>query len=1200
MAGLTLMLALCAYGQQGSTGSIAGTVADPSGQVVPKAMVKITSELNGESRTAETSETGDFFFGAVVPGAYTVRIEATGFRPIEQKGNMVLTSARLALGRLSLEVGSVTESVLVTAQTATVATTTSSQSATIDSKQMDQIVVKGRDPMSIFKTLPGVQIIADNDTWGGAFSSPIPQFQGRGGNTMYVDGVNGGDSNAGSNFSAITSIDAIAEVNVQANAYTAEYGLRGGAQANIVTKHGGSEFHGTMSWYKRHEMFNAQNFFFNKAGFEKPRYRYQDLSGTIGGPVPFKIPILNRDGKRFNFFYSVEDMRLRNVPNPQYLTMPTALEKEGNFSQTRTPAGALIPVRDPSTGAPYPGNIIPIAQRHPIGAAYLSYLPLPNGCALSGCNYSVQKPSYAHPRRAQLFRWDLRPTDKDTISIKYQTWFTKSVGWNVAAGPAQWGITRVRYDFTADQGKLDYTRIITPNLINEASIGIMHDVELGPAESELAYAAIQKQYDRFAALGTCAPPASCPANGKLVSPGPLAGLKQIAPANNPYGFIPRVTFGSLQNNGQLVPSMSFDTRLPLTGQDMAMPITNNTTYIRGAHIFKFGALREQEATRQARSSNFSGQFDFSNDAADPGNTGYSYANAFIGHVTAYTESMGRPPNPDRAQVIWAWFAQDTWKVRRNLTLDIGLRMYKWSPLLAPGGEASAFSFERFDPTWGGKPPLLYQPTLDGTARRARNPLTGEILPVSFIGLMVPGTGFTCGPITKAAPCKVNGVVIQDDPTFTDIGRGFVNNYPLQFDPRVGIAWDPQGNGKMVVRLGLGAYHESAASSTFTGGPAFQFDQTIRYTDLDSYFLGSGPTSPTNVTGIQRLGNKLPVTYQYNFGIQRDIGFKTVVDVAYAGSNTHHTARNWNYNLLPSGIRFRPSSRDLTVTPSTTNLANPGALPDVFLRPIQGFGDINISGPGTTSRYDSLQISANRRFQQGFMFSGAYTYAGGTANTFVGNATSGTTGGIYQQLPSQFNRSRNTIVNHHAAVFSYTVEIPKGSRLMPNAVTRQVLDGWQFQGVSTFATGLVSNVTFTANDGFDFSGGGEVCGTGIVQTGNAVLPRDQRTVDKWFNTSVFKRPSGRGDLGNNCDNAKFTLPGFNSHDLALFKKFNLRSEKRTLEFRWETFNTFNHTQFNAVATAASFAADGTQTATSFGQVTSAKDGRKMMLGLKFSF
>src|SRR5947207_3947031 len=350
MTGLTLILAMSAYAKQASTGCIAGTVADPSGQVVPKATVKVTSELNGESHTTVTNESGDFFFGAIVPSAYTVRVEAPGFRPIEQKGNMVLSSARLALGRLALEVGSVTESVVVTAQTATVATTTSAQAATIDSKQMDLIAVKGRDPMSVFKTLPGVQMIADQDTWGGSFQSTVPTFQGRGGNTVYTDGVNGGDSNAGNNFSGITSIDAIAEVNVQANSYTAEYGFKSGAQINMVTKHGGSEFHGSLAWYKRHEQFNAQNFFNNFQGTNpltgdpkapKPRYRYSDISGTIGGPLPVKIPILNPDGHRFNFFYSVEDMRLKDVNQLRFFSMPTALDKPDDFSQTKTPTGAL-------------------------------------------------------------------------------------------------------------------------------------------------------------------------------------------------------------------------------------------------------------------------------------------------------------------------------------------------------------------------------------------------------------------------------------------------------------------------------------------------------------------------------------------------------------------------------------------------------------------------------------------------------------------------------------------------------------------------------------------------------------------------------------------------------------------------------------------------------------------------------------------
>lgn len=1192
--GLGMMLGLDAYGQLGSTGSISGTVTDAGGGVVPNANVKLTSQLNGETRTGKSNAAGVFFFGAVTPGSYTVRIDAPGFRPLEQKGNTLLTAARLELGQLALQVGNLAESVEVTAEAATVATTTSAQTATIGSGQMDKIPVRGRDPMSVFKTLPGVQIIGDQDTWGGSFQSTVPQFQGRGGNTIYTDGVNGGDGNGGGNYSGITSIDAIAEVNIQANSYGAEYGLKGGAQINLVTKHGGSEFHGTAAWYKRHEMFNAQNFFNNRTGTAKPLYRYSDWSGTIGGPVPVKIPILNRDGKSFNFFYSVEDMRLKDVNPLRFFSMPTGLERAGDFSQTRTPAGVLIPVLDPTTKAPYPGNVIPVSQRNPIGSAYLNMFPLPNTVGASGYNYTTQETSIDHPRRAQLFRYDIRLTSKDTISIKQQTWFTRSVGWEVAQAPgnSRWGATRQRYDFSSDQGKLEYTRVFTPRLIMEASIGIFYSTESGPPDDDLALASIQKAYDRAAALGDCAPPKACKANGTL-KPGPLAGLRQINPAINPLGIIPKAFFGSLQSNSQTVPEISYDNRYPLTGEDTAMPITLTTTYTRGSHTIKAGALRAFEATRQARASIFGGQFNFQNDSNDPLTTGFAYSNAYTGHVQNYTESMGRPPNPNRRQYLWAWYVQDTWRIRKNLTLDYGLRMYKWSPILQGGGEASAFAFERFDPTWAGKPPVLYQPTLDGGARRAINPLTSQILPASFIGVMVPGTGYTCGPITAQSPCKINGVVVQDDKTFTNVGHGFWDQVPLQWDPRLGVAWDPFGNGKMAVRAGAGVYHDASYSNTFVGGPSFLFDQSISFTDLNSYFLGTGPTSPANVSGTYRTGQKLPVTYQYNLGIQREIGFKTVLDMAYAGSNTHHQAYNFNPNLLPSGVRFRPENRDVTKTASA---ANPGAFDDVFLRPIRGFNDINISGFGYTGRYDSLQVSANRRFSQGVMFSAAYTWAGGTQNTANGSGTQ-----LYQQLSPSNNRSRNTLVNQHAAVFSYTVEIPKTSRfVLPNVVGRQILDGWQILGVSTLANGQIANVGFTTTDNFDFAGGGEVCGTGIVQTGNATLPRGQRSVDQWFNTSVFQRPGGRGDLGNNCNNGKFKNPGFHNHDLSVFKRFPLKSEKRSLELRVETFNTFNHTQFSAIGTTAQFTPAGAQTNTSFGRATAAREGRRMMMGLKFVF
>ena len=148
------------------------------------------------------------------------------------------------------------------------------------------------------------------------------------------------------------------------------------------------------------------------------------------------------------------------------------------------------------------------------------------------------------------------------------------------------------------------------------------------------------------------------------------------------------------------------------------------------------------------------------------------------------------------------------------------------------------------------------------------------------------------------------------------------------------------------------------------------------------------------------------------------------------------------------------------------------------------------------------------------------------------------------------------------------------------------------------------MTFSTTDSFDFTGGGEVCGPasggGVVQTGNAMLPRDQRTVNQWFNTAVFQRPSGRGDVGNNCNNAKFTLPGFNNHDISLFKTFPLKSERRYIQFRWEMYNALNHTQFSTVNTAAQFNPAGQETNTQFGKVTAARNERRMQFSLRFSF
>jgi hypothetical protein len=234
------------------------------------------------------------------------------------------------------------------------------------------------------------------------------------------------------------------------------------------------------------------------------------------------------------------------------------------------------------------------------------------------------------------------------------------------------------------------------------------------------------------------------------------------------------------------------------------------------------------------------------------------------------------------------------------------------------------------------------------------------------------------------------------------------------------------------------------------------------------------------------------------------------------------------------------------------------------------------------------VQANRRFTGGLELAASYTWAGGMQNGWNQN----------NPLPSSAARTR-TQLQRHVLNFSYVYQLPKASRLLKGgAIAKQVLDNWQVSGISTFAVGLPSNVSASTTDSFNFTGGGESCGT-YNQTGSAVLDRSQRSLTQWFNTSVFTRPTGRGDIGNNCDTAKFTLPGFNNQDISIFKNFPI-TEKRYFQFRMEMYNAFNHTQFNAVNTAAQFDATGKQTSTTFGNVTSARDPRRMQFSLRFNF
>ena len=293
---------------------------------------------------------------------------------------------------------------------------------------------------------------------------------------------------------------------------------------------------------------------------------------------------------------------------------------------------------------------------------------------------------------------------------------------------ARWGLVRQRYDFDVDIGKVDYTRILNTRR-SSSSRRLFNSIEYGPRKTTSRLPASSARRIR-SSRGSASLPGSTTAR------------------SHPQRCRQYQSADRAQSNDGGTAWITYDGRWPIYGNDIAINAAINLTHTRGRHTYKMGVMREDELFSQARSGTFGGQFNFADDALHPNRTGYAWANAVLGQVARYTESMGRVPD-DRRQKTWAWYVQDTWKPTSKITLDLGLRMYKWGPALAQGGESSVFSDERFDPRWGGTPPVFYQPVLSGTTRSARHPQTGQILPATFIGLMVPGTGYNCTQVITA-------------------------------------------------------------------------------------------------------------------------------------------------------------------------------------------------------------------------------------------------------------------------------------------------------------------------------------------------------------------------------------------------------------------------------------------------------------------
>ena len=1149
-----LTLALLAWSAgaavaQSVSGSISGTVVDQSGQMMPGATVTLIDEQTGARRTLPTSDTGAFVFSAVQPGRYAVRIEMSGFTAVERKNITLPANERLSLGAITLTVGGVTETVTTTAQGSLVETTSSDRSALITSTQIDMVAVRGRDVMSLLRILPGVAYGGDIEAVGGSFGSTSPNISGNRAtwNTMSIDGLVGNDLGSPQVFSSSINFDAIGEVKVQLNNYQAENGRNGGAMVNIVTKSGTKAFKGSAYGFKRHESLNANDFFNNRNGLPKPLYRYTTVGATLGGPVP--LPKSAGKDKVF-FFYSFENWDSR-VPQPvRRVTMPTALERQGDFSQSVNQSGALIVIRDPLTGQAFSGNRIPTNRINLNGQALLNVFPLPNALDrnITGGNYNYQfQESLQIPRRQHLARVDYRPTPKDAFYGRVSTWYADNRGFAVPAGAANWGLLALHYTFTDDGGLFNYTRILSPSLVNELTFGVRHSTEAHAPLTDQGLDAVTRSRAGYT-------------------------LGQFTPSINPLGLIPQASFtgGGVPNPA----AITFEGRTLLTGADTFFNIHDTLSLARGNHTYKAGMYLEHTRNQEGRTATFDGQFAFDVDTVNPFDTRDPYSNALLGSFRSYTESSSRPGGNGTANVI-EWFAQDTWKPTQKLTLDYGARFAWYTHWVQSGGEAAAFSLERYDRS---KAPLLYQPVLVNGVRQARDPVTGAILPAVLIGGLVPGTG-----------ASNNGLVVGSDKTYPE---GFKKKPPVLVEPRIGLAYDLHGDGKTALRANVGVFHNTRVSGNVnwqaSRNPPLQLNPQIFYGTMDTLLQSSGTTFPSAVQGFE-LQTKTPVLYSYTAGVQRDVGWGTVVDVAYVGSKGRNLLQTKNLNLVPYGARFDPANAD------PTRPGNP--LPDNFFRPFPGYGDVNFFLNDGVSDYNALQIQANRRFTHGLQFGVAYTYSKSKDYTSGNETGTGANMRIptYQD-PRSWSYGLSSFDQTHVAVVNYTWELPKASSLWDAGIIRAICDDWMLSGITAFTSGTPATVSYTLTDNADITGGGD--GGRAVLTGDPVLPRSDRTMLRWFNTSVFARPA-KGDAGNAAKDI-IRLPGVNNWDITLFKRIPLKSARRNLQLRWEVYNVFNHTQFNGVDTTARFDASGNQVNPTFGQVTSTRAPRVMQGAIRFMF